>query len=74
MGGDCSGGVGAEVTYFHREPPARAAVEKEELKPSKDIPNSGVLSQSSLDPNLNGRGRTLGGGLCLEKGFHISLD
>jgi len=55
MGGDSSGAGGGEMTYFHKEPPARAVVEK--VGPAGDGPHTGrtALSQSSLDPNVKGR-------------------
>ena len=55
MGGDSSGAGGGEMTYFHKEPPARAVVEK--VGPAGDGPQTGrtALSQSSLDPNVKGR-------------------
>jgi len=62
MGGDSSSGMGGgEMTYFHQEPPARAVVER--VKPAGDHQDScridtgrNVLSQSSMDPNVKGRG------------------
>merc|ERR1712142_258044 len=62
MGGDSSSGMGGgEMTYFHQEPPARAVVER--VKPAGYHQDScridtgrNVLSQSSMDPNVKGRG------------------
>jgi len=54
MGGKASvGGSGEEVTYFHREPPAKAVVERIGTDPNSARPETEpkVLGQSHLDPN-----------------------
>ena len=62
MGGDCLSGLGGgEMTYFHQEPPARAVVEKvgpagDRRDPNRQDTGRTALSQSSMDPNVKGRG------------------